>query len=335
MPNSSWHRASTVAAVLLAAILSPSRAQAQQQAQGFAVERFYPSAAGAGWFVMDALDMQGDLGGAMALTLGYARNPLRIADGSQNLSVVSDEASADFGFAVTYRRFRLSLNMDMPLVITGNSGTLGGYSFKSPSVNPGTDPDTLADYRVGFAARILGQSDGPFRLGASAQLVIPNGRRGDYDTDDTFRGMVRALFAGDVGHFAYAGQLGVHLRPLDDSPTPGSPRGSELLFGAAGGAKLPVGRGADWAVVVGPEVYGATALRSFFSSSDTALEGLLSGRLEGTRVNRAQLRFKLGAGAGINRQFGAPEWRVVVGIEMFNRNQRPTLLGSQVDVTNP
>jgi hypothetical protein len=321
--------------MLWVAILSPSRAQAQQQAQGFAVERFYPSAAGAGWFVMDALDMQGDLGGAMALTLGYARNPLRVADGSQKLSVVSDEASADFGFAVTYRRFRLSLNMDMPLAITGDSGTVGSYVFAHPSVNPGANPDTLSDYRVGFDARILGQPGGSFRLGASAQLVIPNGHRTDYDTDDTFRSMVRALFAGDVGHFAYAGQLGLHIRPLDDSSTPGSPRGSELLFGAAGGAKLPVGRGADWALVVGPEVFGATAFRSFFAADDTALEGLLSGRLEGTRVNRAQLRFKLGVGAGIDQHFGAPEWRIVLGIEMFNRNQRPTLLGSQVDVTNP
>jgi len=125
MLNSSWRRASTVVVALWAAILSPSRAQAQPQAQGFAVERFYPSAPGAGWFVMDALDMQGGLGGAMALTLGYARNPLRISDGSQGLSVVSDEASANFGFALTYSRFRLSLNMDMPFVITGGSGMAG------------------------------------------------------------------------------------------------------------------------------------------------------------------------------------------------------------------
>jgi hypothetical protein len=321
MPNSSWHRALGFAAVLLAMGASASRAQAQQQAQGFAVERFYPSAPGGGWFVMDALDMQGGLGGAMALTLGYARNPLRIADGLQSLSVVSDEATADFGFAVTYRCFRLSLDMDMPLVITGEGGTVGGYAFAAPSVNPGVNPDTLSDYRIGFDARILGQPGGRFRLGASAQLFIPNGHRADYDTDDTFRGMVRALLAGDVEHFAYAGQLGVHIRPLDDSPTPGSPRGSELLFGAAGGAKLPVGRGADWAVVVGPEIYGATAFRSFFAANGTALEGLLSGRLEGTRVNSVQMRFKLGVGAGIDQHFGAPEWRLVLGIEMFNHNR--------------
>ena len=33
-----------------------------------------------------------------------------------------------------------------------------------------------------------------------------------------------------------------------------------------------------------------------------------------------QLRLRLGAGGGINPDFGAPEWRVVVTIETFNRD---------------
>jgi hypothetical protein len=299
-----------------------SRAQAQQQAQGFALERFHPSAPGGGWFVMDALDMQGALGGAMALTLGYEHNPLRVTESGQNLAVVSDQLLADFGFAVTYGRFRLTLNMDMPLLRTGQSGSVGGYAFSAPSVNPGATPDTLSDYRLGFDARILGHVSGGFRLGASAQLVIPNGHRADFDTDDTFRGMLRALVAGDLGRYSYAGQLGVHIRPLDDSAIPGSPRGSELLFGAAGGAKVSARGNTDWAIIVGPEVYGATAFHSFFTSNGTAIEGLLSCRLEGTRADRMQMRFKLGVGAGINQQLGAPEWRILVGVELFNHNQQ-------------
>ncbi len=38
-------------------------ARAQLQAQGFAVERFYPSAPGGGWMVMDDLSMRGRFGG--------------------------------------------------------------------------------------------------------------------------------------------------------------------------------------------------------------------------------------------------------------------------------
>jgi hypothetical protein len=323
-------RSSSVAAILLAGVTWATAAGAQQKAQGFGVERFYPPAPGAGWFVMDSLDMHGNLGGVMALTMGYAHDPWRVrsADGSQHLAVVSDNAFADFGFAVTYERFRLYLNIDMPLAIQGQSGTIGGLSYTAPTVDPGSSPDTLSDARVGFDARIVGDEGSPFRLGAGAQLFVPNGNtcwfdttntyRCDYDTDGTYRAMGRLLFAGDVGAFTYAGQVGIHIRPRDDAPVPG-PHGSELLFGAAGGARIPVFGGGRTALVLGPEVYGATALRSLFGTTSTALEGLLTARVEGTADDGPQLRFKLGPGVGLDQHFGAPEWRVVVGIEVFDR----------------
>jgi hypothetical protein len=316
MRSSDARRALGFTVVLAAASALSSSAGAQQQAQGFGVERFYPSAPGGGWFVMDALDMRGGLGGAMALTTSYARDPLRITDGSQHLNVVSDRAFTDFGFAVTYERWRLYLNMDVPIVTAGQDGTVGGYQFTAPSLNPQQNPDTLSDARIGLDARILGGSKSTFRLGASAQFFVPNGDRSDYDTDGTYRAMVRALFAGDVGLFTYAGHLGVHVRPFDDSPTPGSPQGSELLFGLAGGARVLVAGGNE-ALIVGPEVFGATAFRSFLGSSGTALEGLLAGRIEGVTDNGPQLRFKLGAGLGIDQRFGAPAWRIVFAIELF------------------
>lgn len=301
--------------LVLSVLLLAAGARAQQPAQGFAVERLYLSAPGAGWFVMDSLDMQGGLGGAVNLTVGYERNALRLTEGAQSLAVVANRTVLDIGGAVTYGRWRFYLNLDVPLDTRGKSGTLEGYSYTAPGMDVGANPDVLSDARLGVDVRILGSPGGPFRLGAGAQLFIPNGNRADYDSDDTFRAMLRLLFAGDAGLFTYAGQLGVHLRPLDDSPVPGSPEGSELLFGVAAGVRLPAG---TWAFVVGPEVYGATAFRSFFASSSTALEGLLSLRLEGTGTQGPQLRFKLGAGGGLNAQFGAPEWRAVLAMELFD-----------------
>jgi OmpA-OmpF porin, OOP family len=322
----------------------PRAASAQQQAEGFAVDRLYLSAPGGGWFVMDALNMRGGLGGAMSLTTSYAHNPLRVSVGSDRFTVVAHEALADFGVAGTFGRFRLYINLDMPLDVSGHcnevdgkpqcvtagSGTTGGYQFTSPNsgqpytptgVNPATATDALADGRVGFDARVLGTPDGRFRLGAGAQLFIPspNTPNSEFLSDGTFRVMGRVLIAGDVGRFTYAGQLGAHVRPRDDSPTPGGPQGSELLFGAAAGAKLRA-LGETAAVVIGPEVYGASAFRSLFSSNSTALEALLSARVEGTADDGRQLRVKLGVGAGIDPSFGAPEWRIVVGIEVFNHS---------------
>lgn len=325
-------RSSSFAAILLAVVAWSTSAGAQQKAQGFGVERFYPSAPGAGWFVMDSLDMHGNLGGVMALTLGYAHDPWRVrsSDGSQRLAVVSDDAFADLGFAVTYQRLRLYLNIDMPLAVEGQSGTVGGLSYTAPTVDPSSSPDALTDARIGFDARILGDERSAFRLGAGAQLFVPNGNtcwvdttganRCDYDTDGTYRAMGRLLFAGDVGAFTYAGQVGIHIRPRDDAPVPG-PQGSELLFGAAGGARLSAsGR---TALVIGPEVYGASALRSLFGTTSTALEGLLTARVEGTADDGPQLRFKLGPGVGLDQHFGAPEWRVVVGVEVFDHVRPP------------
>lgn len=309
-------RSSSLAAALLV-VAWASRADAQD-AQGFATERLYASAPGAGWAVMDALDMRGGLGGVVAASLGYAHDPLVVSDGAR-LAVVSKQASADFGFAITYDRFRLYLNLDMPLVVHGESGTIGAYSFTAPPVDIGTNPDTLSDARFGFDARIFGEATSAFRLGAGAQLFVPNGNRSDYITDGTYRAMARVLVAGDVGRFTYAGHIGAHVRPRDDSPTPGSPQGSELLFGVAGGARLPV-LGGDAALVVGPEIFGASAFQSLFGTTSTALEALVTGRVEGTAESGAQLRVRLGGGGGLNPHFGAPEWRLVFAIEVFDRS---------------
>ncbi len=75
-------------------------------------------------------------------------------------------------------------------------------------------------------------------------------------------------------------------------------------------------------VIVGPEIYGETAFSSFFGASATGVEALLSGRIEGTADDGAQLRVKLGTGGGIDPHFGAPEWRFVLGIEVFDHGER-------------
>ena len=320
----------------LFAVAAARTARAQQPVQGFALDRLYQSAPGAGWFVMDTLDMHGGFGGAAALTMGYAHDPLRLrsSDGSQRLTVVADEALATFGVAATYERLRFHLDLDMPLDISGDGGVIGGYQLAAPSsaqpftpsgVNPSTAPDAFGDARFGVDARLLGSHDSAFRLGLGAQLFVPtpNTNRAEYLTDGTFRAMGRVLFAGDIGSFTYAGHLGVHVRPLDDSPTPGSPRGSELLFGVAAGARVPIFNDKSAVLVVGPEVYGASAFQSLFTSTATALEGLLSTRVEGTAESGPQLRGKLGVGAGLNDAFGAPQWRVVFGIELFDHHAAP------------
>src|SRR5215831_4371692 len=257
----------------------PSSLIAQQQAQGFALERFYPSAPAAGWFVTDDLNMSGGLGGAVSFISGYSRNPLQVKNpgGTQQLSVVRDEAFAEIGVAGAYRRYRFYLNFPMPLLLDGTSGTVGPFQFTAPGVNVGSRPDLVSDPLVGLNVRLLGEPGGLLRIGVGAQLWFPAGDRADYVTDGTYRGMFRLLAAGDAGRFSYAGHLGIHVRPLDEAPVPDSPRGSEFLFGVSAGRRFNINN--SWAVVAGPEFYGQTAFQSFFSGQ-TGVEGLLTGRLE-------------------------------------------------------
>src|ERR1700684_251121 len=135
------------ASVLVAVSLCSLPAVAQQPPAGFAVERFYQSAPGGGWFIMDDLDISGRLGGVVSLSSGYARNPLVVTgpDGKQKLAVVSEEAFLDIGAAVTHDRFRGYINFPVPLLLGGTSGTIGEYQFTAPSVSFGTNPDTVSD----------------------------------------------------------------------------------------------------------------------------------------------------------------------------------------------
>ena len=295
--------------------LLSARTEAQQHPSGFAVERLYQSAPGGGWFVMDDLNISGGLGGALAISSGYAHNPLVItgSDGKQYLALVTQQAFIDIGGAITYKRFRGYLNLPTPILGTGTSGTLGPYQLTAPSVSLGTTPDTLSDSRLGFDVRLLGQPHGVLRLGAGTQVIIPSGNRSDYVTDARYRGMFRFLAAGDSGAFTYAGQLGIHLRPLNDVPAPGSPNGNEFLYGISGGRRLNVS--SNWTVIAGPEIYGQTAFHSFFSG-ETGTEALLTGRLESTGTGR-NLRMKLGVGHALVQDFGAAQWRLVFGVEVF------------------
>lgn len=313
--SSKTFRDLTLASVLTGLSLYPVPARAQQQANGFTLERLYQSAPGGGWIVMDSLDMHGEFGGVVELTTGYANNPLVVQAGGQSLAVVSSEAFLDLGLAGTYHRYRVYANFTAPIRLMGYSGTVGNYTYTAPDINLRQTPDNMADIRLGFDARLLGDADSRFRLGAGAQLFIPNDVRADYITDKRIRAMGRLLFAGDEGIFTYAGQAGVHIRPLNDYPIPGSPQGNEFLFGIAGGVRIPVGPARR--LVVGPEIYGASAFRSFMQAAETDKEWLISTRLEGTGNSGRQTRVKLGVGGGINPQFGAPKWRVVLAVDFF------------------
>jgi hypothetical protein len=302
-------------AIFLLLIGLASAAHAQQPAPGFSADRFYQSAPGSGWFVMDDLNSAAGLGGTISLTTDYAAHPLAVtsADGIQRLLLVSDQAYLNIGAAMSYNRLRGYFYFPLPLAIDGNSGTVGGYRFSAPSFSIGSDPDTATDPVMGVDLRLLGQANARLRLGVNAQLIFPSGNRADYDTDGKYRDIVRFLAAGDSGQFSYAGELGVQARSLNNPGVPGGPHGNEFLFGASGGRSVAVTD--RWSLMIGPEIFGETAFNSFYALQQTGAEGLLTARL-GQSKGARRVHVKVGVGHGIMQHFGAPEWRFVLGVEV-------------------
>ena len=304
-------------ALLLAAVgtACPGRAAAQAPARGFAVERLQLAPAGSGWVALDDLRQEG-LGGAVSLAASWAGEPLVVRSGGARVAVVRGQAFADLGLAVDWERLRVHAHLPSPLHGGGDSGVVAGTVFAAPRVSLERNPDALSDAELGADVRVLGDAGSALRLGASARLLVPSGASADYVTDGTVRGVALLQVAGDAGRLAWAAHAGVHLRPLDQPAVPDAPRGSELLFAAAAGVRVPVG--ARVVLVAGPEVLGATAFRDLLASDATALEALLAVRSEGVD-GRGPLCVKLGAGAGLHARFGAPDWRVVAAVELRGR----------------
>lgn len=302
-------RSSDRCLLALALTLSGGAAHAAD-ANGYALERFSPWRAGAGWLVLDDLSMHGGLGGALSVSTGFARRPLHLGEGGGRLDVVSSQAFVGVGAALTWDRLRLTLDFSSPLRVRGQGGVVDGTAYRSPSVDPESHPDSLADARLGFDARLLGEAGGPFRLGLGAALLFPSGDREDYQTDGTYRGVFKLLFASNLAPLLLAAHLGFHVRPLHAAPA--YPRGN--------GAVRPRVRPRwplrpDTSLVVGPELFGATAAQGLLARETTAVEGLLTARLERGTDKGPLLRFKLGVGVGLHREFGAPDWRTVLSID--------------------
>jgi hypothetical protein len=287
------------------------------QAAGFSVDRLYTSAPGADGWVTDSLNWSPKLGGVFGIFGSYAHNSLIIADGSGGgLTVVRHELLATYGGSITYDLFRFSVQLSNPLWLSGDSGSVGSTTYSAPSVDPGANPDNISTARFGVDVRVWGAADGPFRLGLGAVLMVPSGSGtpSQYITDGDYEAQFRLMAAGNYGLLAYAAHVGVHIRPLSDSATIGSPQGSEFLWGVAVGPRLPIGH-CGWTLSLGPEVFSGSAFKALFASRVTSIEWLTTARLAGTLDHGMGLQIKLGYGSGLMSHLGTPESRLLLGLE--------------------
>jgi OmpA-OmpF porin, OOP family len=293
-----------------ASLLFSASAQAQT---GFALDRFEPSERGSEWFALDSLDLRGKLRPAVGVVGDWGYKPLVIYDskGDEKTAVVRHQLFFHVGAALNVAdRLRFAVNVPLQAFKDGDNGTVNGVQLKAPSGQP------VGDVRLGADVRLFGKYRGPLQLAAGLNAYLPTGSKEAYAGDGKVRLTPHVLAAGEFGVFVYSAKLGFQWRSPND-PTGGKSTGSEMLFGAAAGA-----RAADGKLVVGPEIYGSTVVSesgSAFSKRATPFEVIIGAHY----LMAKDWRIGAGVGPGLTRGYGSPQLRVVASIEWFPAVEEP------------
>lgn len=283
-------------------VASAASAQAPQIQQGFALDRFDPSERGSEWFALDSLDLRGRGRLAAGVVSSWSKSPLAAYDAEGNYlsSIVEHQFIVHPGASlVLWDRLRGSVSMPIALYQTGDSTTVRGRTYESPST-------AFGDLRLAADVRVIGEHGGPFTGALGIAVNLPTGSRQYYMSDGTVRFTPRASIAGDISYFTYAARVGYAYRALDDT-FDRTALGSEITAGAAAGLRVAHGK-----LVIGPEVYGGavTDEDSFWKRRATPIEWLF-----GAHYTISSVRLGAGGGSGLTRGVGAPEWRAFLDAE--------------------
>jgi outer membrane protein OmpA-like peptidoglycan-associated protein len=279
-------------------------AYSQEEATGFALDRFEPSERGSDWFTAESLDLRGDQRFAAGLVLDYGYKPLVAydTDGDERATIVGHQFFAHVGGALQmWDRVRFGVNLPVALFQDGDGGTTDGTVTAENAT-------TLGDLRIGADVRLLGAYRDPVTLAGGLRLYLPTGSQDSYTSDGTVRLQPRFMVAGDIAPFTYAGHIGFTYRAKDENFA-GSAMGSEAQIAMAGGIRALEDR-----LTVGPELFGSTVVTdgdAFFARRTTPFEILFGAHYDAMR----NLRVGGGFGPGLTRGFGTPKMRFVASIE--------------------
>lgn len=277
-----------------------ARAQAKS---GFALNRYAPAERGSDWLAGESLDLRGHGRLALGVTGDYAYRPLVIynADDTVRASVVRDNLVLHLGGSlVLWERLRLGLSLPFQAYVFGEPGRDGSGAYAGPASD-----QALGDVRLTGDVRVLGRTGDAFTLAGGAQLWAPTGAKDNYMGDGEVRLSPRVMAAGDIAPFVYAARLGLMVRGRSESFGK-SELGTEVVWSASAGLRLPGGR-----LVVGPEVYGSTVAGAFLDRLATPVEAVLGA----SAMVTPDWRVGGGAGAGLTPGFGAPTARVLLRVE--------------------
>ena len=280
-------------------------------AEGLALDQFQPSPAGDRFFGVQGADPGGHLLPRLMLLGDYAYKPLVLyrQPGDEEVGVVvSNQLYLHLSGGISlWDQLSISASLPLALVNSGDSPTIDGTPFRSPS------GVAAGDLRLGVRWLFLGDARSAMQLSLASYLFLPTGKSDSFVGDGKVHWQPALVFAGETNDLAYAVSGGVDVRARRDFTD--ATYGSQLTYGAAIGMLL-----ADKMVQVGPEVYGTTGLvgANKFSRETTNLEAIL-----GARFRVSDFVFGAGAGPGITHGLGTPTLRVVASVAYAPEPEKP------------
>jgi outer membrane protein OmpA-like peptidoglycan-associated protein len=270
-------------------------------AQNLALNRFDPAPAGDRMFGVQSPYAAGHLTPHLMVLGDYAHEPLvlrRRSDEGDVGTIVGDQLFVHLNGSLALWN-RLNLNVSVPLALhqSGDSPTINGTAFASPS------GASFGDLRAGLRVRLLGEYDDLFQLAVGGYVWFPSAANNAFVGDGNVRGMPQLIAGGRADRIVWSAAAGPEFRSLQNYG--GSPQGTMVKGGAGVGVLL----GDERRVQVGPE------LNIAFSAEDvnkrtTNAEALLGVRY---RVLR-DLELGGGFGPGLTTGVGTPAFRGVLMI---------------------
>ena len=310
-----FERCLLVASLLGATALSET-AQAQQQ-DAVALNTYNPSWAGDRFFGLNDPWVAGHLALHGGLLLDYAHNPLvlRTEDDAGNLS--------DVGTVVEHQMFvhlnatfalwnRIALNVNLPVAVLqdGQSPSIAGTQFSSPS------SAAIGDLRAGVRGQLYADEDGVYAIGLGVEVFVPTGSGdpGSFTGTGGTRLRPHLLAGGKIGRFIYGADVGAMVPPEESQTFANTVQGNTFDWSAGAGLLL----GEDENIQVGVEAFGSLTLEDV-QRRTTNLELLAGAKYRFLRD------FVVGAagGAGLSSGVGTPDARALLSIMYTPGKKKP------------
>jgi outer membrane protein OmpA-like peptidoglycan-associated protein len=278
------------------------------RADGIQLDRYSAAELPSDGFTVSRPRDLGDDRWAASLHLEYANDALVIelrpgTTASESAAIVQDHAVAHLVFAYGLAdRLVLFAGLDVNLLMSGDSFTLPGVA-NGEQLADGTG---MGDLYLGARYRLLGDNDDFFSLAAQARIGLPVAHWIDASQRFSGNSSVTALpeLVAELrpGILVITGNMGVLIR--NSVALPNAEEESGIPFGLGVTIPMPLVDGLDGIA----ELSGATTFGDFFGRESTPLEALFGGKIAlGDGWNAGG-----GAGPGLNRGVGSPDYRVVV-----------------------